>query len=522
MLSPVELRSIIRRDFGGQPLEFPIEPPSLDGLPDELITNHLLNWETLLWQRWNRTDSPKARMVHNAQRVVSEASAWLKRELGKTVQTAESGARIGFLFLGEAERALEDEHQKLDIAESTKNDHWLKALLAPLIRRAPDPTALPDLETSRRRLEKALSRRLNRRAVWIRASLNTVVLTSFIWAAYMICGPAVETVLLERQGWSTILVHWLKRIPSSSIGLSLVAALCWFLSLLTFSVYLYSREAAIDRAIDKMIGDIRRKYSALMEQTLRSERESVYSKLRSELASWVGSIENRLMVLDKAADALVNMQEALFEQPSLLTEKLLITPAEWDQLTTNFDQSAINHMGDNFLLKPGREKWQSETTEQLIRSLDDFAEDELREWRRRLDLHTWSLNPNNPDLPILIDELRSQIRPAWPLSREERSEMAAQLKRQAPSTPLIPHPSPLLVMNFLGIPSKGDGERTVLPAVSPREAVFSTADPGRLTYVTTIHALDLIRLPAMERLKAAAQPKSVSCVSDQVSTESEF
>lgn len=509
MLSPSDLRSRIKRDLGGQPFEFAIEPPSLEGIPDEAIINHLINWDILLWQRWNRSNSPKQRMAYNAKAIVEEARSWLERELDELVQKAPGGVRIALLFIGEAERALEDERQKPDVRHTKEKEHWLKTLLAPLLSRSVDPAALPDLEASRRRLEKVLSHRLNRRAVWVRASLFAAALTFFFWEANSLCGLAIERALLEGGTWGIKLIHWLQRIPSPTIGLLLLTMLCWLITSSACGVFLYRRETAIHHAIDHMIGDIRRKYLALMERTLRTEREQIYATLQAHLTEWAKVIEARRSILNEAAICLINEKKSSTEPASLQTEKMLLSASDWPILFPELDQEILRAYGEKFLNVPNRMSWREETVEQFMQSLRAFAEGELAKWFSNLNLETWTTRPGSSyTIPTLLEELIGFVRPAWPLSREERSELVAQLQCSGPITWSNPRVSPLLAVNFIGLPSKGNGEKASVPLAYPREETFSTGDPGRLAYIATLHALDLKRLLALDLLKAIAQEGS--------------
>jgi len=495
-ISASDQRNRIGRGRSGEPLTFSFEPPKVNAIPDDGLVNHLLNWDMLLWQRWHRPDAPATQMARNADALITEINAWLAGELNRLLQVECGGVRVAALFVSAAEQALEEEYHKPELPEPAE-EHWLSALLAALRPHPPDPTALPDLEADRRRLQAALQRRLNRRAVWVRASLFAVILLSFAWAAYSTLGQAL--------GLSDLLYGWRGVGPSPILDLVLLAATCWLLALWAGWVQLYMTDLAIHRATDRMIADIRRKYAALMERTLRSERERVYTALRSTLTEWAQAIASRRATLTEAVEGLANDLQHQPDPTPLLSEGPLLAPAGWSALFPELDATTCRGLAQRFLDQPDRPHWRAESGPALVAALRRFAEAKLSVWAARLGLVTWAAQPGGPgSLAALLGELRERIRPAWPLSREERAKIEVSLQRAIVSGHNGAGLTPVIVANFVGLPGTGPTSSLSAPRGDPWEQAFYTGEAGRLAFVSTLHALDLKRLRVWEKWRAIA------------------
>lgn len=207
------LRLRIEHDRQGLPLQLALEPPEVGRIPDEWLVDSLLNWDTLLWKRWQRPDGPAARMAENATRLAERAGAWLDEELDELLQREPGGIRLAGLFVDEAAKALEDEQARTE-DDGTVAGGWLKQLLASLQRPPRDPTLVPDLEASRQSLERALARRVNRRAVWTRAVFFSATLLAFLWTAYLAAGQelglsgVVARLLESERHWRGMWRKW--------------------------------------------------------------------------------------------------------------------------------------------------------------------------------------------------------------------------------------------------------------------------------------------------------------------------
>jgi len=496
-LTPTGLRSRIARDQNAQPLSFPIEPPQLGEIPDDRLIDHLLNWDTLLWQRWNRPDGLSAQMALSSEAVLEEADAWISRKIDELVQHEMGGTRIGRLLAAEAEIALEDLRRQLDLPEPSRGpEHWLTALLSH-VRSAPsDPAALLDLEASHRQLEAALQHRLNRRALWVRASLIGMTLLSFAWAAYLVTPQALDagSVLLRRLG-----------VASQLLDLVVLGGLCWLLALSGGWLQLLRSESAIHRALDRVIADIHRKYAALAERALRAECERVLADLRTMLRAQAQAIESRRDTLLETLNLIEGDLNRAAQPAPLLTERSLIAPAAWPSLFPQLDDTACRGLAERFLNVPDREPRRVEAASALAAALRQFVESQLSEWRATLDLDSWAAQPNSMDsLPTLTNHLRDRLRPAWPSDRQERGRIGVAIRRPVAAERWASGPISSIAVNFVGLPSGHEGDPASAGAAGPQDEVFFTDERGRLAFVPTAHALELKALGAWQRLQTAA------------------
>ena len=491
-LDPRALRSRISRDQGGQPLIFPVEPPGVKQVPDERLVDHLLNWDTLLWGRWSHREGPPGQMARNADGLLVEADGWLTHKLEELLQHEVGGARLGALFIREAELGLEEERQKPD-SPTPAEKHWLSALLARLRPTPPDPTMMPDLEAKRRELESALCHRLNRRAVWMRASLSGAALVSFAWAVYLVLSQAFD--------WNGLAARWVDSSFSQPLDLALLVGLCWTLA--TFAGWLrwHRSESIIHRATDRMITAIRLKYGALMERALRAERERVYAGLQAALVAWTGVVKSQRATLDEAVATLTDRLSCELDPAPLLTEQSLVALPDWLSLAPRVESAADRGLAERFLNMPARSNWRVESGTELAAALQQFADTELAAWRAGLNLESWATQPGNPGLlSKILEGLRPHFRPAWPLSRRERAGIVARLPRA--STPSSQNGATTLSLSvdFVGLPASAQSRSGLERA----EDTFSTGEFGRLAFIPTLHALELERLHTWEGLKTAA------------------
>jgi hypothetical protein len=505
-LEPDGVRRRIMRDAAGYPITFPVEPPLVENVPDERLVDHLLNWDTILWQRWRRPDGPPARLGQSATALAQEAVTWLKSELDLLLERELGGIRRASLFVAEVEKAVEDARLQANGQPST-DSHWLTALLAALRLPYRDPTALPDMDKSRRRLEAALLGRLNRRAVWVRASLFGATLLSFVWAAYLAAGQVL--------GLRGLVSRWLNRVPAHgvdplvTVDLLVLAAGCWFLALVVSALYLYWRESAIHRATDRMIIDISRKYRALMKRALREQRDRMYGSLSAETVRWREAIAARRDMLlsgqQKLEEAMAEISDAL----PLATETSLLPLERWSAWLPHYEPLDCRRLAGRFLNDSRRRAWPQQTGVEFVAALRAFAAAELAEWSQSLRLNSWAdLDGNSRSLNAVLQGLRETVRPAWPLNREERSQVLARAER-----PLSPdrhrHTASAVVTHWLGTPAHG-GQQDPALAIAPKEEAFSTHDSVRLAYVVTVHALELQRLHIWQSVRHAALNRAAS------------
>ena len=495
-LDPCALRSRISRDQGGQPLVFPTEPPSVKQIPDERLVDHLLNWDTLLWGRWSHRDGAPAQMTRNADGLLAEADGWLTREMEELLQHEVGGARLGTLFVREAELGLEEERQKPD-SPTPAEKHWLSALLARLRPAPPDPTMMPDLDAKRRKLETALCRRLNRRAVWVRASLSGATLVSFAWAAYLAISQAID--------WNGLTARWVDPSYSQPLDLAILVGLCWILASLAGWLHWHRSESAIHRATDRMITAIRRKYRALMERALRVERERVYAQLQAALSEWTGAVKRRRATLDEAVATLKDRLSCELDPAPLLTEQSLVALPDWPSLAPHAEPAADRGLAERFLNVPGRPHWRTELGTELAAALQRFTSSELSAWFAGLNLGSWAEQPGNPGpMSVLLDDLRSHLRPAWPLSRQERAGIVARLPRSSAPGRQRTAITLSLALDYVGLPAGVKRQSGRELELKRGEDAFSTGKFGRLAFISTLHALELERLHAWEGLRTAA------------------
>jgi hypothetical protein len=475
-LAPRELRRQIMRGPSGQPLAFPIEPPQVERVPDEWLVDHILNWDTILWGRWHSPDAPAAQMRRNAEAVIAEAGGWVEYELNRLMQSEIGGMRVAERFIAEAERALDEQRQQPDLP-AHRWGHWLTELLRKMLPPLPDPTALPDLAASRKRLVAALRGRLNRRALWVRASLQGVTLLAFAWAAYLALRPwlglgEVADALLM------------------SIELLLVGVVAGLAPILVGTCQLAHSELRIHRAIERLIADVRRKYHALTERTLRTERAGVYAGLVTKFVEWKPKIEARRTTLAEAARLVGDDLRLTTETAPLLTESALPLPSDG---IPEVDAQALQLAAEYFLAEPHRARWQTESADELLTHLRSLTEARLAQWKSTLNLGTWAAQ-NSKSLDDLAKDLHRRLRPAFPLTREERSGVP-------------------FAVDFIGWPASVP----LSPIPNYRWETFLTGEPGRLAWVTTLHGLELNRLRALADLKlSAAVPETVEMNTQEV------
>jgi hypothetical protein len=499
-IEPGSLRQQIMHGAQGHPITFPIEPPQVEEVDDERLVDHLLNWDTILWQRWHRADGPPARLSQNSMTLIQKAVDWLRLELDGLLQSKLGGVRLATLLIAEVEKAVEEAHTQ-GAVEPPLEDHWLTRLLAILYLRQRDPTELPDLEISRHRLEKALLGRLNRRAIWVRAGLFGATLLSFVWAAYLAAGQALGLPGLASR-WLNISPEW-GVDPLTAVDLLVLAASCWLLALFVSALHLYWRESVIHRATEQMMVDIGRKYRALMERALRQERDNIYATLLAEVHHWRQLITARS---DTLRETQQELKALLADKPNpapLVTERCLLPCDQWANWLPSYEPPEYRRLAERFLLSQRSSAWPEQTSVQLLSALQIFAEAETSEWRGELPLNLPAVrDKGSAGAKAILQELRATVRPLWPLSREERAHLLTGIER-----PLGPerqrHGAATIVTHWLGVPTPATRHDAVM-AAGPRDIYFNTTDSGRMAFVSTLHGLELGGLQIWEVLRVTA------------------
>ena len=92
-LTQQELRRSLQKDLSGEPLVFVVEPLHLEQVPDDALIDLLLNWDFLLWQRWNHPASAAHILVQNADLMVDRAGAVLDGNYPTVLKSLEVSGR---------------------------------------------------------------------------------------------------------------------------------------------------------------------------------------------------------------------------------------------------------------------------------------------------------------------------------------------------------------------------------------------------------------------------------------------
>jgi hypothetical protein len=113
-LSPQGLRDRLLRGPDGAPIRFDTSPPDLGGLDPETILKALARWRTGLEERWgDEGSSPPAQIARNADTLLDEMSAEIRREVAGLAQSGPRGLHQALAFLDELPQALEEARVQL-------------------------------------------------------------------------------------------------------------------------------------------------------------------------------------------------------------------------------------------------------------------------------------------------------------------------------------------------------------------------------------------------------------------------
>jgi hypothetical protein len=254
-------------------------------------------------------------------------------------------------------------------------------------------------------------------------------------------------------------------------------------------------ELHIHHAAERLIGDVRRKYVVLAEHALRAERERMYTGLLATLADRKTLVHTRRTILSKA---MRRCEHDLKRHPvtaPLLTEAALLSPSEWSSILPDWDDAALHLAAEHYFNEAASAPWQSESEDELLKRLREFANARLQSWRDSLNLEIWAAAHTEASPMPLISRLRAHLYPAFRLTREERGRITDF------GTPA----SGIHRVDFVGWPA---GYAPPLQAAHQPEA-FSSGEPWRIAWVTTLHGLELNHLQVWKalRLSAAAVPE---------------
>ncbi len=484
-LDPGELRRELEQTGNGEPVIFETQPPPVQDVPDAHLLSYLAHWDALLWHQWQLPEGPPALLAHKADQLITANSDQLNHYLESMLHQERGGLRQAELFIREARQALEAARSRLEVA-SAPAESWLTVMLAPWRRPTADPTAIPDLTQAYIHLEKALKQRLNRRAVFVRATLWAVVTLLFMWVPFQVAGLA----LLDDSGWLQT-SGWLN-LPTKLFDWLLLALLCWLFWLMAGAGHILWREALISRSTELVIGAIRHKYRAFQERALRAEREGVYAGLYQVLLDWSKVVENRrkqleavVTELDWVSQEMTTWRPAAFELPLLWNGDY---QALWPQPT----DEEIQAWGTAWLQEESRSDWQQTTPTNTVSQLQRFVHQRLEIWFRQVATRVWQLPADKLDL---LASLARQVTPAWPLALSDRRSLETYplqvVKRMEGGREREPY-----LQRIFWLTPQIDKHIQEQPAdwlpISPEAVeVIPTVDRERLTLAITLHGLAL-------------------------------
>ena len=276
--------------------------------------------------------------------------------------------------------------------------------------------------------------------------MYAVVLLSFAWAVY----PFVAHAL----GLERLFPRWLESLPAQAADLIGLAVLCLISSYLPAGFQVFWNALEIHRATSSMIADIRQKYTALFEQALRNERQRIFAGLQDALSTWALRIKARQAVFEQTATLLkIDLTGDNAISP-FFNEERINDPFLLEQTKIKVDVNELKDQATRFLLLPENATWNTQKAEDLKANLQHFASSQLQVGSHHLDLVTWleeksQMNEERNSFAARMATLSKRARPAFPLSRQERSPLvASHLNLQA---------SGVIQMTFAGLPTSAKG-----------------------------------------------------------------
>lgn len=486
-LERAQLRKRLLYDEHGRPFEFRIHPPDVRAIPDMWVIDRLLSWEALLSQQWQAPEAYADQIAQRATEIGEGAVDSLSEKFENQLSRSPNGGQIAARLLREANDAI--------IAAQAHTEkrpvplRWLTRLLAAVSPPTTEPAASADLEDARRRLARALSRRVNRRAVWTRAGMQGIALSAFVWALYLATAhmstlQGMVVRLVDFSGWPVAL--------ASALDLLALAVISWIVALLIGGWRIARTEGAIQRETAHFIDAMRHKFVGVQELLLQEQTDRVYEIVRQGLQAWQPRIMTRQGTLSIVRELLESELRADWDPAPLLTE-VLMPDSDWQRFLPKISQRDISHWAEGFLAAPQRTKWEHESADELATALKEEAVRRLELWKRNLGL-TRLAEQLRPTLPTQwLETLKEKLYPALPLAREERAALAF------PSQPVRyrrangRYADPLALTHFIGQPIGGDYMAETMQDVG-RESKFTTAEPGRLAFVAILHGIELDRL----------------------------
>jgi hypothetical protein len=480
----------INRQAGGQPIPFETPAPRTDLIEDERLVDSLMNWDRMLEDRWNHPNGPVKQIQRNAVDYAIPSGQWLTAELPRWLYQKAGGVRVTELFLDLASKRLIEIAQEPDYNQK-KPDHWLKAMLRPMQLRV-DPYALPDLPADRSRLQEALKRRMNHRAVWVRAAMLAMVTFAFLWAALWMLA------LVTRAGTGS---------PLTLFGLSFdtlpafiwVWFACWVLGMLIGLAHLLPGELRIYRATYRLIRATQRKYQVLRALALRAGFLETVRQWEAQIGDWqtqVQAMQRALNETHRAIEAERNGSDHLFQ---LWTEDTLSSLVDVNRAMPSFE---IIDLAQE-LIDRNQEVM---TSDSLAAHLEAFCKTELEHWSDQFRLAEWyrrtyeedPVSGNGLALPFArwMMPLGQRVKPALPLAPSEKASFEITLQRLGlPSSVGEIYPA----FHFIGLPEK----TLVLPSdlfSGHRIRYFFSGEKGHLIDVIVVHGISIQSLQFLTTL----------------------
>lgn len=421
-------------------------------VPDEVLTDRIMSWDAFA----GRTHMmPLANRIEAAATAQHDAATTVLRTLvDQFVRSVPGGVATALEY---CERASDALAREAEIAGSRPPQDRRGCLLAGFGTTVPRTSTIPtDLTFEQRALQTAIHRRVAPLAVWARYLALAAIESSFALAAW----PYLYAALTATFGAAVVTPGWL------SAG--------WLLPLIVLIANVVSAwrhrsqaERRFARARLALLRGIQRKYGAVLDALLETNIAGIYGQLQTRLSEQRVALEGWSVATAAAADHFrADIGDGAV--PLLEGETALLGPERYSERTPRVSKDELDRLASVLLASVS---WRHASGDAVIAHAHDLMEGAIANSRQSLTIEDYTAPLENEHaLDTLVDRLQR--------------EALLQLH-------LGDHPTPT-TRHFLGVRDRM--MTSVLPqqvADLHRTFLISTADPSRLVFLPTAHALPL-------------------------------
>jgi hypothetical protein len=460
----VLMAHLLRDERTGKPIRFEYQPVALNFIPENELVDRVLSWDAMIEQ--NKFKPVIRLTTEKADAVVTEAKIWIRATIDSLMVKKKPSTGDAILFCYLLREKLEKERMSIN-PSSHEDAHWFSELFAR--PKKPVEDKVVDQLTLQRRLQLSIGNRVLRLATWQRFAAYAGVENIFVVAAWRFLGPTILQHLRPLVGNLPALV---------GLGIMVLAILVGN-SLAAFYLILAS-ELKIVNAQNDLIRSIQQKYQQRLKNHVQETLNGIYLQLEGYLEQEAQNIRQRSEFICAIDQEMTDLDNKPVSFSTLQQEESILSTNDIKNLIPMNSKEDIDLLYAALIGDSDVQNWRKTEKNLFRRKLLNLVNDRAIKYLRNLSMENYlDSNPGRYPLPELVQKLESDTKVQLNLSGFGTAHR----------------------LSFLAIDDENLSQAPKALQDKRRTVLITTRDRSRISYLKTVHGLELKNLKLWENLK---------------------